>query len=124
MINILASILPSLFKLGDKLIEDKDQKAEFAFKTQEMAQQLALKMLDVKTYPWVDALVKLAYASEQIVKGLFRPLVSAAGLVFVAYCEISGITLSPAVETVLISLFPAWGVSRYKEKIGPSHIEN
>lgn len=116
MLGILTSILPGVFKLGGKLIEDKDKRAEYAFKVQGMAHELALKMLDVKTYPWVDALVKLAYASEQIIKGLFRPLFSALALCFIAYCEYKGIELSGVVEGVMVSLFPAWGASRYKEK--------
>ena len=116
MLGILTSALPGIFKLGGKLIEDKDKKAEYAFKVQDMAHDLALKMLDVKTYPWVDALVKLAYASEQIIKGLFRPLFSALALCFVAYCEFKGIELSGMVEGVMVSLFPAWGASRHASK--------
>lgn len=109
MINLIAGALPGLLKIGDKLIEDKDKRAEFAHKAMEI-------MLQTNTYKWVDALVKLSYASEQIVKGLFRPLGAAAAFIFVAYCQIKGIELSPVVETVGVSLAPAWGVSRYKEK--------
>lgn len=117
MIGLLTSLAPGLFKLGGKLIEDKDKKAEYAFKVQEMMQTLAFKLLETKSYPWIDGLVKLAYASEAIVKGLFRPVVSALALAFVAYCDYKGIPLSQLVEGIMASLFPAWGASRLKEKM-------
>jgi len=122
MLGLLTSLIPSLLNLGDKLIEDKDKKNEYAFKVLEMSQEMGMKLLDAKTYPWVDALVKLAYASEQIVKGLFRPLGSIACLIFVAYCEMNSIELSPAVQTVMVSIFPGWVYSRYKEKLGPPNL--
>ena len=116
MLSLFTSIIPSLFKIGDKMIVDQDKKQEFAFKVQEMMFKQMETLVNVKTYPWVDALVKLAYASEQIVKGLFRPIFSACALCFVGYCEYKGIELSGIVEGVMVSLFPAWGASRYKEK--------
>lgn len=116
MIDMIGGLLSGVLKIGDKLIVDKDKKVEFAFKVQEMAHELALKLLEAKTYPWVDALVKLAYASEALIKGLFRPAASTAAMVFVAYCEMKGIELSQMTEAVMVSLLPAWGVSRYKEK--------
>ena len=82
MIGLLTSLLPSLFSLGGKLIQDEDKRAEFAFKVQEMAFKQMEVLINAKTYPWVDALVKMAYASEQIVKGLFRPVVSAGLFIY------------------------------------------
>lgn len=113
---ILGSIVPSLFKMGDKLIEDKDKRNEYAFKVMEMSNDLALKLLDTKTYPWIDGLVKVAYASEAIVKGLLRPLGSLALAGFAAYCDINSIELSGAVETLLYGSPLAWGYSRHQEK--------
>lgn len=116
MIGILTSVLPGLFSLGGKLIEDKDKRAEYAFRVQQMTQDMAMKLLETQTYPWIDGLVKLAYAGEAIIKGLFRPIVSACMTGFVVYAEVSGIQLSAAVEGVLIAAFPAWGVSRHVSK--------
>ena len=116
MISLFTSLIPSLFKLGDKLIVDEDKKAEFAFKVQEMAFKQMEQLTNAKTYPWVDALVKLAYASEQIIKGLFRPIASACMLVFAMYCEINLIELSDGVQAILYGAFPAWGISRHSEK--------
>lgn len=116
MFGILTSILPGLFSLGGKLIEDKDKRAEYAFNVQRMAQEMGMKLLETQTYPWIDGLVKLAYAGEAIVKGLFRPLGAAAMGAFAIYAEINGIELSTGVEAILYGAFPAWGASRHVEK--------
>lgn len=116
MISLFASLLPSIFKLGDKMIVDKDKKAEFAFKVQEMAFKQMETLINAKTYPWVDALVKLAYASEQIIKGLFTPILTAVGFGFGIYFELNNIEVSTMTETILFGSFPAWRVARQKEK--------
>lgn len=113
---LLGSVMPGLFKLGDKLIEDKDQRNKFAFKTQEMTFKMMEVMLNTKTYPWVDALVKLSYASEQIIKGLFRPLGSFAMAGFAAYCQVNDITLPTELQYLLYGAPVGWGVSRHAEK--------
>lgn len=116
MIGLLASLIPGLFKIGDKLIVDKDKKAEYAFKVQEMLFRSMEVMLSTKTYPFVDALVKLSYASEQIIKGLFRPVVSAAMMGFEIYFAYKGIDIPDVLDITLTAAFPAWGASRYAEK--------
>ena len=114
--NFILSMLPSLFKLGDKLIVDQDKKQEFAFKVQEMMNNFAIHMLETKTYPWIDGLVKLAYAGEAIIKGLIRPLGALGMLAFAIYCEINLIELSEGVQAILYGSAPAWGVSRHVEE--------
>ncbi len=116
MFSLLTSLIPGLFKLGDKLIEDKDKKAEYAFKVQEMFFKQMEVLIAAKTYPWVDALVKLAYASEQIVKGLFRPIGAGVLTGFVIYAEYQGIELSPTIEALGAAAFPGWMASRHVEK--------
>lgn len=116
MLNLILGIIPGLLKLGSEMIEDPDKRNEFAFKTLEMQHEMMTKVLEMKTYPWIDALVKLAMASNAIIKGLFRPVGATAALVFLAYCSINGIELNPVVEGIFASLAPAWGYSRYKEK--------
>lgn len=122
MFGILLAIIPGLFKIGDKLIEDKDKRYEYAFKVQEMAFRMMEVMLSTKTYPWIDGLVKLSYAADQIIKGLFRPVFSVGLFVY-------GI-LNPDMLQNLHSLgivgdagivgmfgaFPAWMKSRHDEK--------
>ena len=116
MLSLFTALIPGLFKIGDKMIEDKDKKAEYAFKVQEMAFKQMETLINAKTYPWIDGLVKLAYASEQIVKGLFRPIASALMLGFAMYCEVSHIELSDGVQAILYGALPAWGVSRHHQK--------
>lgn len=119
MLSLFTALIPGLFKIGDKMIEDKDQKAEYAFKVQEMAFKQMEVLIAAKTYPWVDALVKLSYAAEQIIKGLFRPIITAIGFGFGLYFELNNIELSATVEAILFGSFPAWGVSRHVSKNKP-----
>jgi len=112
MIDLALSALGIFGKLGSKLIEDKDKKTEFAFKTLDIGQKFMETMLATKTYPWIDALVKLSYAGEQIVKGLFRPVGTALMTAFAIYAETNGIELSATAETILYGAFPAWGLDR------------
>lgn len=112
----ILSIIPSLVSLGSELIEDPDKKNEFAFKVAELEIQLQSKMLDTKTSPKVDALVKLAYAGEAIVKGLLRPVGSACMFIFAAYCEVNAVELSEGIQMLLYGSPAAWGVSRHIDK--------
>ena len=114
--NFILSMLPNLFKLGGKMILDKDKQAEYAFKVLEMSDRFAQKMLETKTYPWIDGLVKLAYAGEAIVKGLIRPLGALGMGAFAIYAEVNGIELSETIQVMLYGAAPAWGVSRHQEK--------
>jgi len=122
LLGFLPGLLQGLLHLGDKMIPDQDKKIEFAFKVQQMANDLATKLLDTKTYPWVDALVKLAYASQELITGLFRPIGGLLALGYVLYANQHGIVIPNDIQMVLVSLFPAWGISRHIEKnkkVGP-----
>lgn len=116
MIDIFTGIIKMIGGLGGELIEDKDKKTEFAFKMAALAEKRMEVLMNQKTYPWVDGLVKLAYASEQIVKGLFRPVASSLMLAVAVYFEINDIKVSGTVETILYGALPAWGVSRHMDK--------
>ncbi len=115
---MIIPLLGMIGKIGSKLIVDKDKKIEFAFKTQEVALEYMKAMMNVKTYPWVDALVKLAYASEQIVKGLIRPIGSAILFAWGLYNPdmIKQLhELGPMGDLAITAIFgslPAWGVDR------------
>ena len=123
MISLFTSLIPSLFKIGDKMIIDQDKKQEFAFRVQEMTFKFMEAMLAAKTIAWVDALVKLSYAMENIIKGLFRPIGAALMTGFAIYAEVKGIELSATVETLLVGAFPAWGVDRHLDKKKPKKPE-
>lgn len=105
----MIGLAESLLVLGNKFIEDPDKKAEYAYKTMD-------RMLSSKTYVWIDALVKLSFAMEQITKGLLRPLGSVAMFGFSAYCTINGIVLPPMIAEMLFGAPLAWGYSRHVEK--------
>ena len=106
---MILSIVDAALKLGDKLIEDKDQKAQ-------LANDAMKSMLASRTYRWIDGLVKLAYAADMIMKGLFRPLGSIAMFCFGAYCTMNSIELPPMIHELLYGAPLGWGVSRHLEK--------
>lgn len=112
----LLSIIPGLINLGSELIEDPDKKAEYASKALEMQIELQKAMLQTKTNPKVDAIVKLAYAGEAIVKSLFRPIGALLMFGFAAYCQLNDIQLSEAMQGILFGSPLAWGYSRHQEK--------
>ena len=108
-------LVSAALEIGKELVEDKDKKSELAFQTME-------KMLDSKTYRWVDGLVKLSYAAEQITKGLIRPLAS-VGMFVYGIANPDVLTQLHALGTVgdvgIAAMFgsaPAWGLSRHAEK--------
>lgn len=122
MIEAIMSAFTGLLGLGSKMIVDKDKQAEYAFKALEMTNNMALKLLDTKTYPWIDGLVKLAYASDSIIKGLFRPVLSAAAIGYMLFhpemidkLHNMG-TMGDVVLTAIFGSFPGWMASRHVEK--------
>ena len=126
MLSLLPNIITGLLGLGSKLILDKDKQAEFVFKVQEMAHELALKLLETKTYPWVDALVKVAYAGDTIIKGLIRPIV-ATGLFLWGILNPEDIIklqqlgdVGQAAAYAVFGALPAWGVDRGLSKVRES----
>ncbi len=116
MLGLLGTLLPGLFKIGNKMIVDQDKKMEYAFKVQEFTFKMMEVMLNTKTYPWVDALVKLSYAGEQIIKGLLRPIGAMAMFAYAAYCNVNGIELNEMIQATLYGAPVAWGASRHAEK--------
>ena len=119
---LLGSIVPSLFKLGNKLVVDKDKQAEYAFKVQDKTFELMEKMLDTKTVPWVDALIKVSYASNDIIKGLFRPVISAGLFIYglnhpdlIKHLHDLG-GMGDAGIAGIFGSFPSWMYSRHVDK--------
>jgi len=116
MLSLLATALPSLLGLGGKMIEDKDKKTEYAFKSLELTNKVIMALINTKTIPWVDALVKLAYAGDAIIKSLFTPVLTAIAFGFGLYFELNSIEISTGVEAILFGSFPSWRIARQKEK--------
>lgn len=105
---MITDLVTAALKLGGELIEDKDQRNQLAFDTMKT-------LMESKTYRWLDAIVKLAYASEVLMKGLFRPLGTAALTAVGVYAHWKGVDLG-AMHPVLDGSFLAWGASRHVEK--------
>lgn len=109
------SAIDNASKLISEYIEDPDKKAEITARTIEA-------MLNNKTTKYVDAIVKLAYASEAIMKGLIRPVFSIGVFIYgldnpdviVRLHEMGAI--GDLVIGTIFGAAPAWGYSRHKEK--------
>ena len=109
------SAIESATGLISEFIEDPDKKTEAATK-------LAESLLNNKTIKFVDALVKLAYASEMLMKGLIRPSISAFAFLYGLFNpevlqslhELG--TIGDAGIAAMFGSFPAWGYSRHVEK--------
>lgn len=109
------SAIDGVSGLISEFIEDPDKKNEIVTRTIEA-------MLASKTTKFVDALVKLAYASEQITKGLVRPIFSIGVFIY-------GLSHPEAIKQLhelggvgdlaigaIFGSAPLWGYSRFKEK--------
>lgn len=108
----IVAAISAIARIGDKFIEDKDKRTEFAYKAQELAFKSMEVMLTTKTVPWVDATVKILYA----LKAFFRPVVGGLMTAFGAWAHVKGMDLG-ALHAVFDGAFPAWGVSRAVEKV-------
>lgn len=111
----MIGIIEGALGIGMKYLESQDKKEQLALDT-------VKAMLESKTYKFVDALVKLAYASEQIMKGLIRPVFS-CGLFLYGLLNPEQLVKLHELGTVgdmgIATIFgaaPAWGYSRHKEK--------
>ncbi len=112
MLSLLTSIIPRLFKIGDKLIVDKDKKMEYAFKVQEMTFNLMEKIITMKTIPWVDAFVKILMTFVT----LARPLGSFALTLIGLYSHYKQLPIPETVNYALDGAFPAWMGLRERDK--------
>jgi len=113
MIQYIAPLAMQLIRMADKAIEDKTERLRFQQQVVEQTFAFYRTLLEARTTPWVDALVKLVLA----LKGLFRPLFGAAALGYVAWLESQGQALPVWVSVALSSLLPGWFVSRGVEKM-------
>ncbi len=110
-INI-GSLFDGLFKLGGEFIEDKDKRNEFNMMIARSQNDFNTAIINMKTTPKVDALVKLLYA----LNALWRPIGSAAMFVFGVYAVVTGIEISTELSAILFGAFPAWGAFRQLDK--------
>lgn len=110
------TVVESLLALGGKYIDDKTKQMEFATEVAKLGLQTQQVILEDKTSPFVDGLVKLMYASKDVLIPLLRPLGSAALSAFSAYCAYKHIDLG-SMGIVMGAAFPGWMASRGIEKL-------
>lgn len=115
-VSAIAGAFKSLIDLGSEYIEDPDKRNEFNMKVMEARNDLSLAVIQSKTTPKVDAIVKLLYAMRDTVLPLLRPVGSAILTGFVAYMRYNGTPLSTELEVMLASAFPGWMLSRHIQK--------
>ena len=112
-------LLTGLIDIGKELIEDKDKRNEFAIRSQELTHETMRIMLQTETSPWIDGAVKILYALQTF----WRPAVSAGVLVWgLLNPDAIGVlhqlgTVGDGVIASVFGSFPAWGISRHKEKM-------
>ena len=104
----------------DQWVEDKDLAAK-------LKAGLAEKHTEFLTVLYTSAqtpgYVKFLYALRDVIVPLVRPMVSGSALGFIAYAQYKGFELPIWIDAIFASLFPAWGASRWHEKIKDKDIE-
>lgn len=105
---LATTVVPKLINL----IPDQNKKAELAHEVTLRMLDISEKAVSIQTYKWVDAIVKLMGA----LMAFARPIGSFAAGAVAVYLNVKGIEISPAVEAVMMGLFPAWGVAREADK--------
>jgi len=108
-----------VFDVIDQLVEDKDLKLQLTKEMRQLEISSMETLVKTQTTPWVDALVKLMYASVALVRPLTSVGVFLFGLAFPeklsALYEIDQ-TLGTVAGAAVFGSAPAWGISRHLEK--------
>lgn len=107
----------------DQFVEDKDKKAEIVYQLTLKEREFSTAILTLQSTPRMDALVKFMYAWRDVGLSVVRPIGSAIGLAFVAYCTVKGIALPDWLEAVMVALFPGWMASRHLDKQAQKKVE-
>ena len=108
-----------VFDVIDQLVEDKDLKLQLTKEMRELEISSMETLVKTSTTPWVDALVKLMYASVALVRPLTSVGIFLYGLVFPE--KLSALyaidqTLGTVAGAAVFGSAPAWGISRHLEK--------
>lgn len=119
VIGGLFEVAKGLIGLADQAIEDKDKKIEFQYRVLDRTLGFYEKMMEQKTIPWVDALVKFVMVFKEFVRPIGSFILTAAA----AYMSYKGIALPDWVEVVMYGAFPGWMASRHSEKKNKTWID-
>jgi hypothetical protein len=105
-------LFKGLLNLGSEFIEDKDKRNEFNMRVKESENEFNTVLIQTKTTPIVDAIVKLLYAFIPF----FRPVGSFLMTAFGIYAHWKGLEIDVMNHGLLDSAFPLWMGSRHVEK--------
>jgi len=112
-------VFEKVFGIVDQLVVDKDAKLQIQAELRKIELSTMDSVLKTSTVPWVDATVKLLYASVS----LFRPVASIGVFIYGLMNPETFSTLSEAspiagdiAAAATFGAAPAWGVSRHREK--------
>jgi hypothetical protein len=108
-----------VFDVIDQLVEDKDLKLQLTKEMRELEISSMETLIKTSTTPWVDALVKLMYASVALIRPLTSVGIFLFGLIFPE--KLSALyaidqTLGTVAGAAVFGSAPAWGISRHLEK--------
>jgi hypothetical protein len=112
IVDSVAGIFKGLTGLASEFIEDKDKRNEFNLLIKQAENQLTIAIITQETVPWVDALVKLMYASLSFA----RPVGGFAMTAFAGYLALKQIPVPKELLILFGSAGPAWGLSRHISK--------
>ena len=117
-VNAIAGLAKTGLGIIDQLVVDQDKKAEYAFRWNMALLAFTEKMATANTIPWVDGTVKLMYASL----ALARPVGSFIALLIGVDMATTEGTVD-AISGGLMSLFPAWGIARERNKVREAKVK-
>ena len=121
----LAALVPfsgaieSALDIVDQAVDDGDLKAKLTTEIRKVELNAMQELIKTQTTPWVDALVKLMYASVALIRPLTSVGVFLFGLIFPE--KLSALyaidqTLGTVAGAAVFGSAPAWGISRHLEK--------
>jgi len=109
-------LFKSIVGLGQTYIDNKEKAAEFAFQLAQLQVQFSQQLVQTKTSPFVDALVKFMYAMRDVIIPMFRPIGSFLLTASCAYLNYKQIAPPEPINSIMASSFPGWMVSRHINK--------
>lgn len=115
-VSAVAEGVGKITDLISEFIEDPDKRNAISLEMAKLEHAIDVALLNTKTSPFVDGLVKILIATRDIIIPMLRPLGSFAMAGFGAYCAAEGIELPEYIQAALFGAPVAWGASRHAGK--------
>lgn len=100
----------------DQFVDDGDLSAKLKNEILTKQMDFSTTLVQTKTTPKTDALVKLLFALRDVAIPLFRPVGSALLAGFGAYLAVNQIPTPEWLDAMMVAAFPGWMVSRHSTK--------